>query len=400
MKIRTTIGILAVAAMTLTACGDPSGGGSGSSDEIVLGASLSLTGPLGGLGQNNKAGYEYAVEKINADGGIEVDGEKVKVKLVVLDNQSDPSLASSQARELVLKEGATALLGACTPPISIPIAQVAEKEKVPMVGSCLPTHAFLEGSESGWEYAWNIFFTEEDQATTAIKMFDQLQSNKKVAVFTDTQPDGIVERELYKKAAADAGYEVVGDYSFPVGTTDFASFVTDAKSKGAQLVIAQAPPPESIALWKAMKALELKPVAAFSAKSAAGQAWKELAEVGNGTLTEGFWSPTGGFPDAEELEKDLPADLLPTVGDRGIAVLNLTDVMVIADAITEAGSAEADAINEAIGKTDKTYPAGPVKFENNAAVTPHFGLQWVDGEMVQVEPNVGTAIVSPTTGLQ
>ena len=287
--------------------------------------------------------------------GLDVGGTKRKVELVTLDNQSDPSLATTQARKLILDEGAVALVGPCTPPISIPVAQVAEKEKVPMVGTCVPVGAFEAGSDSGWTYAWDLFFSETDQAATAFKAFDQIEgSNKKVALFTDTEPDGIIERELYKKAAAEAGYEVVGDYSFPVGTTDYGSFVNDAKARGAQLVIAQVIPPDGFALWKAMKALGLNPLGAFCAKAAAGSAWLSLEAVGEGTLTEAFWMPTGGFPEAADLDKEL-ASTLKTTADRGVAVATYSAMQVLADAITEAGSTDADKINEAIGTTEVQF---------------------------------------------
>lgn len=73
-------------------------------------------------------------------------------------------------------------------------------------------------------------------------------SNKKVALFTDTEPDGVVERGLYKEAFAAAGLEIVGDYTFPVGTSDFSSFISDAKSKDADLVAGRMIPPDGIAL--------------------------------------------------------------------------------------------------------------------------------------------------------
>jgi len=54
-------------------------------------------------------------------------------------------------------------------------------------------------------------------------------------VFLDNEPDGIAERGLYKAAFKAAGLDVVGDYSFPMGTTDFSSFINDATVKNAQL---------------------------------------------------------------------------------------------------------------------------------------------------------------------
>ena len=54
----------------------------------------------------------------------------------------------------------------------------------------------------------------------AAKALAAVKSNKKVVLFTDSQPDGVVERPLYEAAFKAAGLDVVGDYTFPVGTTE------------------------------------------------------------------------------------------------------------------------------------------------------------------------------------
>ena len=86
----------------------------------MIGATLSLTGSLGVLGPPLEAGYEQEIADVNAAGGIAIGGTKEKLKLVVLDNGSDPDTASSQARELVLQDHAVALLGFATPRSSRP----------------------------------------------------------------------------------------------------------------------------------------------------------------------------------------------------------------------------------------------------------------------------------------
>ncbi|WP_134741037.1 ABC transporter substrate-binding protein [Nocardioides sp. 503] len=389
------------AAMTLASCGDPAGSAADSDGPIVIGTSLSMTGAFGGIGQLQKAGYDLAVQTLNDAGGVDVDGTKREVELVVKDNQSDPNLAGQQARELVLKDEVTALLGPCTPPITIPVVQVAEAQKVPMITTCNPTGAFTSFSETGVKYSWDMFFSEEDQAATVYGAFDEIESNKKVALFTDTEPDGVIERKLYQKAAEAAGYDVVGDYTFSVGTTDFSSFIEDAKDKGAQLVVSQMIPPDGIALWKQMKALQLEPVAAFSAKAAtAGTWWEALGDTAEGTLTEGFWAPSEGGVMTDEIEKAFGASM-PTLPDRGIAVASLSAAYVLLQAIGEAEDASSDAINDAIEAIDIETPIGQVAFgDDHTVATDYLVLQWADGDAAQVFPASDTPVSAPAAGLR
>src|SRR5919197_5157774 len=110
---RLALVIVVVADLLVAACGN--GGGS---TTIVLGATLSLTGSLGSFGVLQQKGYRQAAQDLNAAGGVDVGGTRQKVSLTILDNRSDPSLASQQARTLALKDNVTALLGPSTPPIT------------------------------------------------------------------------------------------------------------------------------------------------------------------------------------------------------------------------------------------------------------------------------------------
>ena len=95
----TTLLLAVPLALAVAAC---SGGGSAgpsnadakivnSGAEIVIGATLSLTGSLGMLGRPLEAGYQLQIADVNAAGGIAIGGAREKLKLVVLDNGSDPA---------------------------------------------------------------------------------------------------------------------------------------------------------------------------------------------------------------------------------------------------------------------------------------------------------------------
>jgi hypothetical protein len=118
-----------------------------------------------------------------------------------------------------------------------------------------------------------------------------------------------------------------------------------------------------------------------------------------GTLTEGFWSPAANNPDTDRIQSGLGTQIT-TLPDLGLAVTALSAGQVLLDGISAAGSTDPNAINDALGRTDKTYPVGPVKFsEEHTSVTPHFILQWHDGNAVQVVPPTSTPIQSPSAGL-
>ena len=56
---------------------------------VKVGAVVPLTGRYGAGGAQVRAGYEIAVEHLNAAGGVMVAGKKVPVELTLLDDESD-----------------------------------------------------------------------------------------------------------------------------------------------------------------------------------------------------------------------------------------------------------------------------------------------------------------------
>ena len=397
-KTASAILTMAMLMVSLAACG---GAASGGTQTIVIGATLPLTGSLGSFGPLIQTGYMKAVNDINASGGLTVGGTKDKIQLVVLDNQSDPNMASQQARTLLLKNNAVALLGAMTPPLDIPISNVAEQLKHPVVQSLTPLQAWLSGRPGGWGYAWDTFFDENQMTSLQFQTSDLVKTNKRVALFTDTEEDGITMGKLWEQKAPQLGYQVVYHAQFPVGTTNFSSQVAAAQNAKADVLIAQMVPPDAAGLWKQMKSVGYQPKTAFCEKCSATSAWRGiLGPVAEGTMTVDWWSPSLGLPDTNTF--------ISTYGKNGITtdlstIIAMNSVAhVLFDAIAQANSLDPNAINTAIGKINKTYPVGHIQFGANHTAPLIAGMdQWQGMNMTRVYPaGQGAATVkSPVPGL-
>jgi branched-chain amino acid transport system substrate-binding protein len=376
------------------------GSASAKADEITIGTSLPLTGPLAPFGPTLRMGYQKAIDEVNKAGGLKLADGKQKIKLVVLDNKSDPNTASSQARTLYLQNGAVAMLGAVTPPLSIPLSKVAEQVQKPFVTSVTPVRAWLSGGPYKW--AWDFFFDELQMTQRQYQASNLAKTNKKVALFTDTEEDGVVMGGLWKKNAPKFGYKVVSHASFPVGTTDFSKYIADAKAKGAQVLIAQMIPPDAIALWKQIKASGWKPQTAFCEKCSNNGAWgKALGKLANGTSEAEWWVPEGGYPGSASFGS-VTKKLGGRSSDVSVVVAAYTAAKILFDAIQRAGSTDAAKINDAIAKTNKTYPLGPAKFAaDHHATTPIYATQWQNGQTYLVYPTKKGAkkLQAPVPGL-
>lgn len=98
-------------------------------EDIVIGATLPLTGELAEYGDSWRKAMELGVEEVNQDGGI--DGHLLK--LVVEDDKCDPVMASSTVSKLMTADKAMAVVGPACDDAVLAAAPLAELNSVPML---------------------------------------------------------------------------------------------------------------------------------------------------------------------------------------------------------------------------------------------------------------------------
>jgi branched-chain amino acid transport system substrate-binding protein len=376
--------------IALPACGSQ-GSTQSAPKQIVIGASIPETGALAGFGLYEKWGYSAAIDDLNKSGGLYLSQYKVKipVQLKLYDDESRPELVTSNTQRLILNDKVDALLGSATPPQVIPGAIIAERNHVPLITGVAPIRAFL-GAQPKWNYAWDIFFDELDMTQQQFLTMNTVKSNKQIALFTDNEQDGVVMGKLWEQTASKFGYHIAYHAQFPVGTTDYGDLIRRAQASKAQIVIAQMITPDAIAMWRQMQSLNYHPSAAFIEKgSEPVQWWSALNKAAQGVMVTGYWYPTLDYPGASTLrtrfEKDTGQTYSQHIADT------YTAAQVLTDAIASAGSLDKNAINTAIGKTDKTYVVGHINFAKgpggHTSPLSTFMLQWQNGQTQIVYPD-------------
>jgi branched-chain amino acid transport system substrate-binding protein len=356
-------------------------------DEIVIGASLPLSGALAGFGSFQQWGYKRAVDEVNKAGGISIGGTKQMVKLIIRDDKTDPSATASNTETLISRDHVVAMLGSCTPALVNAGALVAERAKKPVVTGCDPLEVFT--SVRKWSYAWDLFFSVPELAAAQFKAMAELnlQTNKKIAIWHDNGPDGqAIGGAIWPALAKEFGYEVVQNAEFPVDNTQFTSIIAEAKSKGADIVLGDAITPQAIAIRKQMAAAGYTPKVLSIEKGAEPVQFAEaLGKLSDGIMVGGYWDPSFPYPGAADLAKAFESETKLT-SSQHIAD-SYAAAQILLDAIAAAGSTDAQEINAAIAKTDKSYVVGPVKFDaSHTAKLPIVSLQWQSGKTVIVWP--------------
>ncbi|WP_374674338.1 ABC transporter substrate-binding protein [Ideonella sp.] len=99
-------------------------------DDIVIGQSAHLSGPLAATLAAVLRGQQLAVEEFNRKGGV---GGR-QVRLVTLDDAYDPARCLDNVRRLIDQEHATALFGLASTANVAAVLPLLEDRKVPLVG--------------------------------------------------------------------------------------------------------------------------------------------------------------------------------------------------------------------------------------------------------------------------
>jgi len=94
------------------------------SNEIVIGITTTTTGPAAALGIPERNALEFVPKEI---GGV-------PLKVIVLDDGGDPTIATTNARRFVTESKADIIMGSATTPPTVAVSTVANEASVPHFG--------------------------------------------------------------------------------------------------------------------------------------------------------------------------------------------------------------------------------------------------------------------------
>jgi len=352
---------------------------------VKVGAVVPLTGRYGGLGAQVRAGYEIAVEQINAAGGVTVSGKKMPIEVTLLDDESDATKTVSRM-ETLAAQGVVAYLGGAGSDLHAAAASVAEKNKVPYLGIAFALHKI---HEQGFRYLFSPFFKSPDIGPFTAELLKTIPAGerpKTAAILQEKTDWGREMTTTWTDAGKEAGYTVavVGEYA--PGAKDFSDLILKAKGAGVDLVLGLPTPPDGMTIVKQMKELGYTPKMTILVRAPDPPIWtKNLGKDGDFVLLAPGWHNAVKAPGVKELNEasqkkiGRPAD--PLTGPAYACV------QILSAAIGRAGSLDRDKVRDAIAATDMTTVIGPVKFRTDGTgIVSAVFLQWLNGKQELVFP--------------
>ena len=225
--------VTGVAAFMLAGCTVAKSSSTGTKQDnktVKIGVNMELSGAAAGYGNAQKQGIELAVSEINKKGGIDVNGQKKKIKLIVRDNKTAIATSASVAAQLTNKDKVAAIVGPATTNAGTAEIPNITKAKVPSVSpSATDPNYTLQKNGKVQPFVFRACYQNNFQGSSAAKFVMRNIKAKRVAVYTDNSSDyGNGLAKAFKKAYKG---KIVDSQTFSEGDKDFNAVLTSFKAK-------------------------------------------------------------------------------------------------------------------------------------------------------------------------
>jgi branched-chain amino acid transport system substrate-binding protein len=361
-------------------------------ESLSLGASLQLTGPLAGIARYYREGYEIAVDRINAQGGVKMGGKTYQFTLKLLDNQSDVNLSVRQYVQLVTQDKVDLLLGPYASDYALADSSVAEKYETPMIqGGGASDQIFSRG----YKYIFGVLPVASRYFSSTVEAMTKLNPAPKTAalLFADDAFDTAVANGTRKLIAA-TGIKLVIDERYSNNATDFSSLLARIKSEQPDAVLVAGHETEILNFIRQSKSLGANPkMYAFTVGVQSDDFRRALGPDADYAFGMTSWLPVASakdpyFGDAAKFAEAYKARYGHDADYHGAAAAAVVEAF--AKALMTGGTTEPKALRAAIAKLDFETQYGRIRFNDVGQIDlPQTVVQVQRGQLVPVYGGTG-----------
>ena len=197
-------------------------------EKVVIGDIDDMSGPYAdSLGPNGVEAIKMAI----ADFGGSVLGQPIEI--LTVDHQNKPDIGAQKAREWADQNGLSMILGGSNTGVSLAINAVVKDKKIPFfaIGAAGASLTGKDCTPYTIHYAYDTVALANGTAKTMIK-----QGGKSWFFLTADYAFGTQLQNAATNVVTANGGTVVGSVRVPLGASDFASYLLQAQSSGAQVL--------------------------------------------------------------------------------------------------------------------------------------------------------------------
>jgi len=350
-------------------------------DTIKIGAIAPKTGPLaGGAVVTQWPNVQLWVEQVNARGGLKVGGEQKLIELIEYDDKTNPGEHIKLAQRLATQDKVDFIVAPYGTGFNIATAPIYGKFGYPMIAVSAITD---KADELTSRYS-NLFFTLG--TTTAFVdgvkeiLIEQREAGNignEVAMVNVADAFGIELADRARELFGEAGFDIVYDKSYPLGTPDLSPVMKGAKDSGAKAFIAWSYPPDSFGLAEQAIIEDLDVNVYYSAVATSFPAFK--GAYGN-KINNVLGAGGTNVDDPVIAEyREAHVEITGKVADYWASANTYAALQILEQAIEGAATLDRAVVTQYIKDNSFDTVMGSLNFENQVSNTFWSVGQWQDG---------------------
>src|SRR6187431_2615893 len=314
---------------------------------VKVGVLHPVSGALSYSGQQGRIGATLAIEEINAAGGIKA-LRGAKIDAVLGDAQSTPEGGNAEV-EKMNGAGVAAIVGGYASGICLAASQTAARYDLPYIVDVGVVDAIVtRGLKNTFRFGPGFGVIAKTAIDNLITLNDAAgKSAKTVMIVHEDSAFGAGLAKLLNAQLPDKGFQILETIAHPTPTRDFNNVALKIKSQNPDIVIPANYYNEYVLLARTMQQQQVKPKAIYSVLGGAASSYKfikEFPEAAQYIMDCNHWFDPKNAK-AQELKKKVEAQGQFYTYE---VFMNYSCVLLLADAIERAKSADRAAITAAL----------------------------------------------------
>jgi branched-chain amino acid transport system substrate-binding protein len=201
-----------------------------SKETVKLGLITPLTGDVKTFGESAKNGFLMAIEDYSKSG-------KYQIQTFIADDRNDATEGTNAALKLITQDKVTGVIGPLTSKVAIPVSELADKNKIPMVSGTATNPKVTLYNNKRKPYVFRACFIDPFQGTVAANFAIKELKAKTGAVLYDVGNDyskGLAE--FFKSTFEKGQGRIVGYESYQKDDVDFSALITKIGIKKPEVI--------------------------------------------------------------------------------------------------------------------------------------------------------------------
>jgi branched-chain amino acid transport system substrate-binding protein len=333
---------------------------------IKIGVLHPVSGALAYSGQQGRIGAQFAIEEINAAGGIKSLGG-AKIEPMLGDAQSTPEGGNAEV-EKMNAAGTAAVVGGYASGICLAASQTAARYDLPYVVDVGVVDSIVtRGLKNTFRFGPGFGVIAKTAIENLVTINEQAgKPAKTVMIVHEDSAFGSGLAKLLNTQLPERGFQVLETISHPTPTRDFNNVALKIRAQNPDIVIPANYYNEYVLLARTMQQQRIRPKGIYSVLGGAASSYKfvkEFPEAAQYIMDCNHWFDPKN-PKALALKKKIE--------DKGKfytyeVYMNYSCVLLLADALERAASADRAKIIAALESSTfsgHVMPYGPTKFVN------------------------------------